>query len=54
MVADATAHRRVIEDFLQAVRSGGKPRCDGTYGRRSLALVLAVYEAARTGRAVQL
>jgi UDP-N-acetyl-2-amino-2-deoxyglucuronate dehydrogenase len=52
VVGDASAHQRVLEDFLEAIRSGGRPRCDGPDGRRSLALVLAVYEASKTGCAV--
>ena len=43
-------HRRLIADFVDAVRTGRDPLVSGREGRRSLALVLAVYEAARTGR----
>jgi predicted dehydrogenase len=44
-VADATPHRRVIEDFARAIATGGVPACDGREGLRSLALVEAVYAA---------
>jgi UDP-N-acetyl-2-amino-2-deoxyglucuronate dehydrogenase len=47
-----TGHARLLADFVTAVRSGRPPLVPGEEGRRSLALVLAVYEAARTGRAV--
>jgi predicted dehydrogenase len=43
-------HRRLVADFVDAVRTGREPLVSGREGRRSLALVLAVYEAARTGR----
>lgn len=42
-------HRRLVADFVDAVRTGRDPLVSGREGRRSLALVLAVYEAARTG-----
>jgi predicted dehydrogenase len=46
-VSDATPHRRMIEDFARAIATGGSPACDGHEGLRSLALVEAVYAAAR-------
>jgi UDP-N-acetyl-2-amino-2-deoxyglucuronate dehydrogenase len=49
----AVGHTRLLEDFVAAIRDGRDPLAPGREGRRSLALVLAVYEAARTGRAVQ-
>jgi predicted dehydrogenase len=54
VVADTRGHRRVLEDFISAVRSGGRPLCDGADGRRSVELVKAIYQAARTGTAVTL
>lgn len=45
-------HRHQIEDFVDAVREHRPPRVDGREGLRSLALVLAVYASARTGRTV--
>lgn len=47
VVADATPHRRMLEDFARAVETGRPPACDGAEGLRSLALVEAVYAAAR-------
>jgi predicted dehydrogenase len=38
----------VLEDFLEAIRMNRGPRCNGLEGRRSLALVQAIYHAART------
>jgi predicted dehydrogenase len=44
----------VLEDFLHAIKTNTKPRCDGPEGRRSLVLVQAIYEACRTGKRVNL
>jgi predicted dehydrogenase len=52
VVSDASAHQRVIEDFLAAIRDGRPPACDAREGRRSVAVVQAVYEAARSGVSV--
>jgi predicted dehydrogenase len=49
VVGDATPHRRVLEDFIDAVRHGRRPACDGREGRRSVALVEAIYRSARSG-----
>jgi UDP-N-acetyl-2-amino-2-deoxyglucuronate dehydrogenase len=46
-LATATPHRRVLEDFIRAIREHRAPACDGGEGRRSLALVEAIYSAAR-------
>ena len=46
VVSDATPHRRMIEDFVRAIATGGSPACDGREGLRSLAVVEAVYAAA--------
>ena len=53
VVADASAHQRVIEDFIRAIATGSAPACDGREGRRSVALVEAVYQSARTGQPVE-
>jgi len=52
LVSDASGHRALVEDFLRAVETGGRPVCDGREGRRSVALVRAIYESARTGGSV--
>jgi UDP-N-acetyl-2-amino-2-deoxyglucuronate dehydrogenase len=54
IVSDVRGHRRVLEDFLRAVREGGTPLCDGRDGRRSVELVEAIYTSARTGAPVTL
>ena len=46
VVNDISGHRAAIEEFIRAVRDGGKLNCDGREGRRSLALVEKIYEAA--------
>jgi predicted dehydrogenase len=53
VVSDARGHQAVLEDFLKAVQTNTKPRCDGREGRRSLALVEAIYTACRTGERVR-
>ena len=53
VVSDVRGHRLIIEDFLQAIRTNGTPRCDGREGRKSVALVQAIYESSRTGRPVE-
>lgn len=52
VVADASPHRRVVEDFVNALRTRRRPACDGPEGRRSVAIVSAVYESSRTGAPV--
>ena len=49
-----TGHARLMADFVAAVREDRPPLVGGEEGRRSLALVLAIYESARTGHAVRL
>jgi len=46
----ATGHARLVGDFAEAVRHRRAPLVPGEEGRRSLAVVLAVYESASTGR----
>lgn len=45
-------HRRQLADFVRAVLSDGTPQVDGREGRRAVAVIEAVYESSRTGRAV--
>jgi len=42
----ADGHIAVVRDFIQAVRTGGRPLADGAEGRRSIATILGVYQAA--------
>jgi UDP-N-acetyl-2-amino-2-deoxyglucuronate dehydrogenase len=47
-------HARQFADFAHAIRSGATPRVDGREGRKSVALICAIYESMRTGRVVEL
>jgi len=53
VMAEFRWHQRQIEDFVDAALQGRRPQVDGREGLRSLALVRAVYEAARTGGEVE-
>ena len=52
VVSDASAHQRVIEDFIAAIREDRTPATDGLEARRSVELVETIYAAARKGRAL--
>lgn len=54
VVSDTRGHRKIIEDFLDSVASGGMPICDGHQARRSVEFVQAVYESSRTGHPVKI
>ena len=45
-VSDFRGHQAVIEDFVQAIQQNRAPACDGFEGRRSVALIEAIYRAA--------
>ena len=47
-------HTLIVQDFVSAIREGRNPLVDGVEGRRSLALVLAIYEAAGLGGGTRL
>src|ERR1700728_1912204 len=47
-VSDFRGHQALIQDFLHAIEANTEPNCDGLEGRRSLALVEAIYRAAET------
>ncbi len=49
VVSDASGHRRIMEDFLDAIENDRAPLCDGSDARRSVRLVEAIYESSRTG-----
>jgi predicted dehydrogenase len=48
------SHREVIHDFARALLDGRAPGTPGTEARKSLELVLAMYESAQQGREVLL
>jgi predicted dehydrogenase len=47
-------HARQFQDVLTAIKKGTRPLIDGPEGRRSVEIILAIYKAAETGRAVKL
>jgi predicted dehydrogenase len=49
-VTDISGHKAILEDFLQAIANNTEPICNGREGRRSLALVEAIYTSARASR----
>ena len=51
VVNDVTPHRRVFEDFIEAMRSNREPACNAEEGRRSVAVVEAMYQSARNAGA---
>ena len=53
IVSDARGHQRVLEDLLTAIATGRRPKCDAHEGRRSVAVVEAIYESSRSGRPVE-
>lgn len=48
------AHARQIEDFVKAIREDREPLINGAEGRRSLAVVRAIYESAETRKEIAL
>ena len=53
-VSDVRGHSAVLEDFVHAIETNASPRCSGVDGRRSVALVEAIYEACATRKRVEL
>jgi len=47
-------HAHQFRDVVRAIKKGSRPLIDGPEGRRSVELILAIYKAAETGRAVRL
>jgi UDP-N-acetyl-2-amino-2-deoxyglucuronate dehydrogenase len=47
VVSDFRGHQALLEDFLRAIEQNTAPICDGREGRKSIALVEAIYRAAR-------
>ena len=54
VVSDGSHHQRIIEDFVDAIRHTRAPVCDGAEGRRSVAVVEAIYRSARERRRIDL
>jgi predicted dehydrogenase len=49
-----TGHLAQFADFARAIQTGGQPAVDGSEGRRSVELILAIYESAGTGKRITL
>ena len=49
-----TSHQAVIADMIAAIRENRAPRTNGREARKSVALVLAIYESARMGKPVDM
>jgi len=47
-------HRLQVADLSRALRDGRPPMIPGEEARRSVALAVAIYESARTGKIVRL
>ena len=47
-------HTMVFEDFAGAILDGRSPSVDGAEGRRSVEVIQAIYESAKTGNVVRL
>lgn len=47
-------HQLQLEDFVESIVAGRKPRVDGADGRKSVEVILAIYEAAKTGMSQKL
>src|SRR6266567_2202187 len=48
VVSDFRSHQAVLENFLQAIQQNRAPASDGLEGRRSIALIEAIYRATKT------
>ncbi len=48
------SHQAVIADMVAAIRENRAPRTNGHAARKSVALVLAIYESARTGKPIRM
>jgi predicted dehydrogenase len=46
-------HRLQFEDFVRAIRTGGRPYCGGEDARAAVAVITSIYRAAREGRAIR-
>jgi predicted dehydrogenase len=47
-------HARQLADFVRAIETGGRPLIDGREGRKAVAIILGIYQAAASGRVVEL
>ncbi len=47
-------HKDQFEDFVNAIKNDTKPLIDGTQGRKSVEIILAIYQSSWTGKQVKL
>lgn len=47
-------HQRQLEDLIHSIETGAEPLIDGEEGRKSVEIVRAIYESARSGNRVKL
>ncbi len=47
-------HQKQIEDMMHSIETGDDPLIDGLEGRKSVEIVLAIYESARSGHEIRL
>lgn len=52
VVSEVGGHRRILEDFLEAIEENREPICSGREGLRSVQLVEALYQSAEKGQPV--
>lgn len=51
---DCSLHAAQLEDFIKAVQSNEKPWIDACEGKKSVDIICAIYESAKTGKKVHL
>jgi UDP-N-acetyl-2-amino-2-deoxyglucuronate dehydrogenase len=51
-VTDTRGHQKILEDFLSAIKHDTAPLCDGPQGRKSVALIEAIYRASASRGAI--
>jgi predicted dehydrogenase len=47
-------HTMQLQDFVDSIRKDRTPAIDGHEGRRSIEIILAIYQSAKTGKKVTL
>jgi UDP-N-acetyl-2-amino-2-deoxyglucuronate dehydrogenase len=52
-VSDVRGHKAALMDFIHAIETNGTPRCSGFEGRKSVALVEAIYVACTSGKRIE-
>jgi UDP-N-acetyl-2-amino-2-deoxyglucuronate dehydrogenase len=53
LAARPNYHARQIQDLVEAIHTGRRPTVDAVEGRKSVAILLAIYESSRTGQPVR-